>query len=95
MIILKLIISSKERQKFSFLTRARTHARTHAHAHTRTHTHAHTSIDIFQKPCIFIPNTSENNYNMFLQHLKKPLPIYWHVASFKRIYRSYTYMYSI
>ena len=26
---------------------------------------------LFQKPCIFIPNTSENKYNIFLQHLKK------------------------
>ena len=42
---------------------------------TRTHTHTHTqtSTDIFQKPCIFIPNTSENNYNTFLQQLQKLL----------------------
>ena len=28
---------------------------------------------IFKKPCILIPNTSKNNYNMFLQQLKKLL----------------------
>ena len=36
-----------------------------------THTYIHT--DIFEKPCILIPNTLENNYNMFLQQLKKLL----------------------
>ena len=35
------------------------------------HTHIHT--DIFQKSCILIPNTTKNNYNMFLQQLKKLL----------------------
>ena len=39
--------------------------------HTHTHTYIHTYI--FQKPCILIPNTSKNNYNMFLQQLKKLL----------------------
>ena len=38
----------------------------HTHAYT-TYIHRH----ICQKPCILIPNTSENNYNMFLQQLKK------------------------
>ena len=36
----------------------------------RTHTHTHTPTHIFQKPCIWICNTSETNYNMFLQQLK-------------------------
>ena len=49
----------------------RTTARPPARTHTRTH--ARTHADIFQKPCIFIPNTSENNYNMFLQQLQKLL----------------------
>ena len=35
----------------------------------RTHAHTH----IFQKPCYWYPHTSENNYNMFLQQLKKLL----------------------
>ena len=39
----------------------------------RTHTHASIHTDIFQKPCILILNTLENNYNMFLQQLKKLL----------------------
>ena len=42
----------------------REEAEIQAYTHTHTHTHIHT--DIFQKPCILIPNTSENNYNMFL-----------------------------
>ena len=49
--------------------RTRTQTRTHARTHARTHT---THTYIFQKSCILIPNTSENNYNMFLQ-LKKLL----------------------
>ena len=61
-------------------THTNTHTHTHTHAHTRTHTHARTHTqsihtDIFQKQCILIPNTSENNYNMFLQQLKAKLYI--------------------
>ena len=40
----------------------------------RIHTHTYIHTDIFQKSCILIPHTSENNYNMFLQQLKKLLP---------------------
>ena len=47
----------------------RVEAEMQAYTHTHTHTHIHTYI--FQKPCILIPNTSKNNYNMFLQQLKK------------------------
>ena len=31
------------------------------------------NTDIFQKSCILVPNTSDNNYNMFLQQLQKLL----------------------
>ena len=49
-------------------THTRTHARTRTHTHTHTHTHTtHIHTDIFQKPCILIPNNSKYNYNMFLQ----------------------------
>ena len=34
---------------------------------------AYTHTDIFQKPCILFPNTSENNYNKFLRQHKKLL----------------------
>ena len=50
-----------------------TQTRTRTRTHTHTHTHTHIRPDIFQKSCILIPHTSENNYNMFLQQLKKLL----------------------
>ena len=53
--------------------RIHTHTHTHTRTHARTHAHTHIHTDIFQKSCILIPNTSENNYNMFLQQLKKLL----------------------
>ena len=63
-------------------THTHTHTRTHTHTHTHTHTPIHT--DTFKKSCILIPHTSENNYNMFLQHSKN----YYHKACSRRKQKS-------
>ena len=55
------------------IDRAGAEIQAHTHTYTHTHTHTYASIHIFQKSCILIPNTSKNNYNMFLQELKKLL----------------------
>ena len=52
-------------------THTHTHPHPHTHTHTHTYTHTHIHTDILKKSCILIPNTSENNYNKFLQQLKK------------------------
>ena len=56
-------------------THAHTHTHTHTLTHSLTHTHTHTHIhtEIFQNQCILIPENSKQNYNMFLQQLKKLL----------------------
>ena len=54
-------------------THAHTHARTHARRHAHTYTHTFVYRDIFLKQCILIPNTTENNYDIFLQQLRNLL----------------------
>ena len=55
------------------IDRVKAEIQAHTYTHSPPHTHTHIHTVIFEKPCILISNTSEYNYNMFLQQLKKLL----------------------